>query len=164
MYLYSAVLYDALAVLHRRNFTFVAFSFFLLPFCIPLTLSVIPLSLVVMCTVRLSHVWGSHCGLDEGMINDREKAGMTCVRVTARLALFRTGRVRRSSPDTPALLFIEYTDIFLSLPLCLSRMLSLSYSTTTRRHLQLPRRNQVGFNLKDAFSSFHLQKVMSHLS
>lgn len=119
MWLYSALWYDALAVLHRQNLAFVAFLLFPLLVCIPLTLSLIPLSLVVMSTVRLSHVWGSHQGLDEAMINEREgeKAGMTSVRVTALLALFRTSRVRRSSPDTLALLFIQHTDIFLSLPL-----------------------------------------------
>lgn len=73
VWLYSALWYDTLAVLHRQNLAFVAFSLFPLLVCIPLTLSLIPLSLVVMGTVRLSHVWGSHQGLDEAMINEQER-------------------------------------------------------------------------------------------
>lgn len=95
-------------------------------FCIPLTLSLIPLSLVVMGNVRLSHVWGFYWDLDEGMINERVRKSRNRTHTFA-------PAVSDAHPRTHQL-YCSYNTLSSFSPLCLS--LTLSFSLVTKRHLQ----------------------------
>lgn len=127
--------------------------------------SLIPLSLVVMSTVRLSHVWGSHQGLDEAMINEREGKSRNDQRKGHGSACTLSHQPCQTLIPRYTGSIVHTTHWHLSLPPSLPLLYAFSlflFYHDTQTSSATPR-NQVSFNLKDAFSSFHLEKDISHV-